>query len=271
MKSKKIVSTLLAFSTIFSLNCTGVFAAQNNNDLLELSKKSWQIDSELAIQMADGTWQEVPQIYEVFPDLDYDYAHLEYEKIRDSKLKDLILKDRVEEVFYGNKSWSVDGMCEIENENGEWVALPKFSEVFPGWDFDVINDKYNEMIGASEVDVTKLNESAISPASISQYWFSGTTYLRNPTSGVNTDPFVSRVSNSSPYIKGYAATLPTGSKVNFGISKNGVNLDHVSQLNVGQKWRIANDPGQLYSVRASTYDNPGEAYVCVYTCTDAND
>lgn len=72
--------------------------------------------------------------------------------------QDDILQAR-EEIIY-SQSWTVDGACVIQNEDGTIEELPEFSELFPEW------------------DVPQKDTSSVAMARTANYV--GYVYLQNP-------------------------------------------------------------------------------------------
>lgn len=202
-------------------------------------------------------------------DTTVDLATLNYETAS-AEMQDRILEARVNEVFYGDQAWCIDGQMGVKNADGEFEAFPEFSDVFPGWDFDEISAKYDEMTTSAGIFAGTVDQD-ISVTSISKYYWSSAINLPNPVDEEETAPFTTFNSNSDAYIAGYAATLPTGSTINFGVKKGTVTVGYYPYCSKLDTWYVVNDAGQNYSVRASTYSNPCQAFVYVYACSSLND
>lgn len=195
-------------------------------------------------------------------------AYMNYDAAPES-MKEAILDARVDAVFAGNQSWTIDGQVGYVDEDGNYVAFPEFSDVFPGWDYDAINARYQELTPDASYIASEY-DNQIAPMSISRTYFNNNVSFKKPSDSQSSTPFTTFNSNSDKYLKCYAQTMP-GTSVNFGVTKNGTEVGYANFLAVGQPICVTNDSGQTYAFRGSTYSTTGNGRVVVYACSNAND
>lgn len=162
------------------------------------------------------------------------------------ELQSVILQARKEIIF--SKSWSADGfVVEIERADGTTETLPRFSDVFPGWELPV-----EQKLGQDSVQ-TPMEEPNSTQQIISAFH---SVYLRNPTSQ-NTNPFTHFYHEGS-YIKTFVHELDTES-CNIGYSdyQSGMSCGHATEVHVGEAVKISTFYDGDYAVRASTFSSEG--------------
>lgn len=205
------------------------------------------------------------------------YSNLEKANPKERKL---IIEAR-KKIVYGDQPWTVDGQVAIKNKDGKIEKIPEFKELFPNWDLEDLKDEekipydtawtIDGQVALRELDgtITKLPELStlmlkrkypdivISSTTAS---FDGKVYLSK-----SSNAFYNFNASRNP-VYSYATTLPKGSKVNIGYTNQDTNTDvgwipNLTEYQTAVLYPIYN---VRYSVRASTYDNPGWAYMCVH-------
>lgn len=207
---KKALRNILIFAMMACLFCTYSFAA-NESDGAEIGNK-----------------QEL--------------AYMSLEEATPA-MRSLILQARNEIIF--SKGWSTEGFAvEVVNADGTSEVLPKFSELFPGWDIPVVQAT-NVDIGQ---EITSTNEI------ISQFF---TVYLRNPTNQ-DTSPFTHFYHDGS-YIQTMVYSLdPETCNIGYSNYQTGASYGYAAGVNEGQIVRIETAFSGVVGVRASTSNSEGE-------------
>lgn len=104
-------------------------------------------------------------------------AYMNYDAAPES-MKEAILDARVDAVFAGNQSWTIDGQVGYVDEDGNYVAFPEFSDAFPGWDYDAINARYQELTPDTSY-IASESDNQIAPMSISRTYFNNNVSFKN--------------------------------------------------------------------------------------------
>ena len=162
-------------------------------------------------------------------------------------MKVKILEARKEIIF--SHSWAVDEQCRLLRPDGSTEALPKFSELFPGWDVPKTNDELS-----SSPYLKESMSSTKAPAI-----FDGSVYLSNPSPVYNTTPF-KYFTGVNRIVVARATKLPASTKTyNIGAERYGTTIIHALSIPVGYGISFPTSGGITYNVRASTYSTPGIA------------
>lgn len=177
------------------------------------------------------------------------YAYMSIEDA-EPELQEKILAARNAIIF--SKSWSADGVeITIERADGTMETVPKFSELFPGWDYPNIE--------SNKQDLTH----HISPMSVSTVSYR--YYLKNP-SNITTSPFTAFYHNGS-YVRTTVATLYASEHCNIGYTNYGTgeSIGWLSYLYPGDSITLytLGTKGFNCAVRASTYSSPGYSILTV--------
>jgi hypothetical protein len=110
---KKLLTILLVVAFVLTLSLGFAFADNDKNDVSVIVDYSSMSAEELAyVELADAPaeWQQ---------------------KILDARYT----------IIYSN-SWTADGQGEYVHPDGTVEKLPKFSDLFPGWDMPKMDEKY---------------------------------------------------------------------------------------------------------------------------------
>ncbi len=183
------------------------------------------------------------------------YAYLDLDTAPIS-LRDDILKAR--DVIIHSEGWTVDGTGFVVQPDGTTTALPKFSDLFPGWDLPV----WDTPSPSTENSSSQLGDSF------------GGTLVRTSRDNVSIPKFNSSVStksmgtfkaNSSEIFQVTVRSLSTCSTCNIGAStSSGVSQGWAPRVAPGGKFYFYPDLGTYYSVRVSTYDSPGRGNFYIF-------
>ena len=166
-------------------------------------------------------------------------------------MKAKILEARKEIIF--SHSWAVDEQCRLIHPDGSTEALPKFSELFPGWDVPKTNDELSSS--------PYLKESMSSTKAPAIY--DKTIFLWNPPTTVNTAPFTS-FRGVDRVVAAKATALGLGTYTyNIGVVKNGQSMANALSIQAGSGLSFAAPSSAYFQVRASTYSAPGSAKMYV--------
>lgn len=176
------------------------------------------------------------------------------------EMKEKILEARNEIIF--GQSWAADGVeLYVERRDGTVEKVPEFSELFPGWEVPVI-DSSSDVEEDSEIIAGE--EPEIMPLSVESASFR--VYLRNPTSGKITSPFLHFPHNGS-YVRTKVDVLYASEHCNIGYSdyNTGKQLGYVTELyptDLITMYTLGADEFEC-AVRASTYSSPGYSILTV--------
>lgn len=175
------------------------------------------------------------------------------------EMQEKILEARKEIIY--NTEWVADGhIGYIQNmETGEIIReVPKFSEVFPGWDIPII-------------DEVAPAENPVVPLSLDSWirLFSDRWYLDSASTTENADPFA--ILKIDPYddgtsVRSGATTLSSSETCNVGISNyyTGESYGVGMYLTEGEAFvTYVGSDSPMVAVRASTSSTPGWATMVV--------
>lgn len=245
MKFKRV--TALSLAVVLIIASTGICAFASSSYppswcgyYNDESSRGRIVDMETGQVWQLPTWEEA-------------YAYLDYDSASD-ELKDKILKARCSIVYSENARWSVDGEASIVNEDGTVTPLPEFASLYPSdWKLADINAKYQELTQAAAVP-TALNSGAA---------FSGMVTVPANASTQAT-PFYYFTSSGAD-VAIYAATLPIGYTINFGVKNLNTNMDvaWVGNVRLSQQVIVPTTSGVNYSVRCSSYNGMYSAFLYV--------
>ena len=237
LKSKKVVSLLLAMAMVLSIGCLSASA--------EFEYPSWTSvnpDGAKAVSRVntDGTVTELPTFEEA-------YAYLDYESAPDD-VKEFILEAR-RSIVYGENSWTVDGHVSIVHPDGTVEQLPEFKDLYPGWSLEQLSLK-----GDSNTT------SAYTPQAAN---FAGNVDIPPVVSGQTGNEFYT-FNSAHTYTDTWASSLP-GDRINIGYRDVDANreLGYASNLQLGQHAQLQYVTGVRIAVRCSTYSTPGEGFLNV--------
>lgn len=247
MKLKKFAA--LGLTSAMLLSATGVssFAFEQPSWFGSYNDESTRAWVE---NMIDGTSQALPTWEEAYAYLDYDAAS--------DEIRDMILEARCNIVYSPKARWTVDGQIALKNADGTTTALPEFSDVYPDdWNLDDITAKYIE-------NASYLEEPADAVSAARSAGFADMVTVPKHTEGLQA-PIFYTFTGSGSTVRAYAATMPSGYTINFGVKNLDTNKDigWIGNLDKYQsiKWETVN--GVRYGVRCSTYNNMYSAYVVV--------
>ncbi len=144
------------------------------------------------------------------------------------------------EVF-GDRPWSLNGDAWLVAEDGGRTPVPKFSEVFPAWDYDALFPAAPD-------------ESGADGGALAQVRFCRPVDLLAPDRAEPGEPFYRFNANGSAvYVK--ALTLPAGMtsfSVTLADEADGRPLLWLPSLTLGQEAALPTRYGARYSVRAAS-------------------
>lgn len=174
------------------------------------------------------------------------YAYMDLDTASDA-LKDDILAAR-DSIIY-SEGWTVDGNGYIELPDGTVEVLPKFSDLFPGWDLPVCTSS-----SECEEDISPI-EPAYTPNFQDVYIDNYTIVKYNPSVAT---PRMARVRANTTETLVVSATRLTCSTCNIGISQNGTTIGWKPNITAGKFFHIYPKEGLYYDIRVSTYNNSGK-------------
>ena len=244
MKLKKFTALGLISAMILSSTGLSSFAFEQSSWFGYYDDKSvrgW------IMNVVDGTMQELPTWEEAYAYLDYDAAS--------NEVKDMILEARSNIVYSSEARWTIDGQVALTDADGTVTKIPEFSEVYPAdWNLDDITAKYMEKIS--------LTTNVISAARSAGFADMVTVPKQNAASQA---PIFYSFTGSGSKVAAYAATMPTGYTINFGIKNLDTNKDvgWIGNLEKYQAIVSTTTNGVRYGVRCSTYNEMYSAYIIV--------
>lgn len=239
MKLKRMASCGLAILSLFCM-ATNALAVSSNQEVAN----NEQVRERAAVEaQAKAQWAAEVASAKAVAYMDLDSASAE--------MQAQILEAR--ETVINSKSWIADGYeGYIINPDGTKTPLPKFSELFPGWDLPV-----EKSDGA-----TVCSNSAVlsSPDWRGEMSHTGVR-LRHPSSS-NTAPFYTYRFIIDNYLQTKVTSLSAGTtSCNLGYSVNGVSIARAVEQAVNGGISVWTTPGEDYmtdiQVRASTYVREG--------------
>jgi hypothetical protein len=179
------------------------------------------------------------------------YAYMQT-KGASEELTEKILLARYDIIYGSDQGWSVDGSVYVEHEDGTIEYLPKFSDLYPGWNLSEIS----KVVKHENAAVTTFLQSR---AAASVIW-EGSVKLKVTTSGAIFHTFTS----AGGQVEISADTLP-GNKYNVAV----VNQDTSAEIAYKPNMIISNtlkfNTTYLvrYACRASSPDTAGDAYLII--------
>lgn len=239
---KKIIAIVLACIMASSLICVGVSATAANKSQNKITEQM--------------TTEEI--------------AHLDIDTA-DEETKEAILAARNEIIF--SREWVADGysMEVVDSEGNIKRTIPKFSELFPGWDLPK-SERSNKQTAPTIIIGKKLkeiNQESSTPNQVKGLndWLplgGGNVYLHEATTELadNFAEIYTDVYEVGTSVATYVTQLTSSENCNIGYSDltTGESLGFAERLSIGDSAIIRNVGDMYLGVRASTYSNPGWAY-----------
>lgn len=179
-----------------------------------------------------------------------------------AEVKDDILAAR-REIIYSADGWYADNagiyLVWFDNAKKEWGELPRFSELFPGWELPTVDS----------ADIVA--DEGIEPAAelmTAESLFNGSVSLKKPSATALTAPFKTwELTNAFYTFEETITALRTSTSANLGITDLSVTpnvdvaYDTYLYVDGGLRGIV---PGRNYpklGFRASTFSNPGYATI----------
>ena len=240
---KRIIAIVLACIMASSLICIGVSATAAN-----------KAENKITEQM---TTEEI--------------AHLDLASA-DKETKEAILAARNEIIF--SHEWVADGysMEVVDSEGNVKRTIPKFSELFPGWDLPKATKNSTPTTlpmktEKSTYDLLSKRDTTKNQSSDLNEWLpfaGGDVYLHEATNenADNFHEFYTDLSTIGRSVGTYVTQLTSSETCNIGYSDllTDESIGFAENLSLGDM-AVINNVGDMYlGVRASTYSNPGWAY-----------
>lgn len=174
------------------------------------------------------------------------------------QLREQILAARCEIVYAPDAGWSVDGNASVVHADGTVEVLPKFSDLFPGWNLTEIS-AYRAVSYRAGADLTRALVPKLEDDEIGYYYYHSVS-LAVTTSGnyfcsFNAESTMGRVR---------AETLP-GSKWSAAVRNENTYQEEAYKGNMALEDTLdfTTVNNVRYSVRASSPDKAGDAMILV--------
>ncbi|OMC73042.1 hypothetical protein BK121_09030 [Paenibacillus odorifer] len=167
--------------------------------------------------------------------------------------KDDILNARNSIIY--STSWTVDGQVGYELPDGMLVALPEFSDLFPGWDVPKLKEdvRKEQLTKPQTYDFHTLAANYV-----------GFVYLFEPSNSGASLPFYTFYSSANR-VTMIGDSLP-GTSYNAGFTNlnTGSDVGYANNLPQGGKLYLTKlNSNTAYGARASTYSTTGYAQMSV--------
>lgn len=151
-----------------------------------------------------------------------------------------------------SEGWTVDGKGYISHADGTIEVLPKFSDLFPGWDLPVWNDE--KSLPAAPTVVSPLGDTF---GTLVRDTRNG-VYIRKYNPNVTTPSMGTYRANSSETFIIRVRSLTTCSTCNIGVTNsNGVSVGWKPRVAPGEYFYFFPKFWEKYSIRVSSYDSAG--------------
>ena len=174
-------------------------------------------------------------------------------------LKDAILNARCGIVYAPDAAWSVDGTATVTHAGGTVEVLPKFSDLYPGWNLTEISN-YHEASYAAGTTTSYGAIPDLKPDEIDYYFYKTDAHLRVTTTGDYIGYFNARGSRA----RVRAVTIP-GERWSAAV-RNEDTLDdaaYLGNMTVLDHLTFPTSPLVRYGVRVSSPDKSGDAAIVV--------
>lgn len=185
-------------------------------------------------------------------------AHMDA-KTASPALKSAILNARCEIVYAPDAGWSLDGDVSVTHADGTVEVLPKFSDLFPGWDLTEISN-YHEASFAVKAAMPYSAVPDLKSDEVGYYLYVTDASLRVTTTG----DYIGYFNASGSKARVRAETIP-GERWNAAVRNEDTLRDaaYKGNMRVDDQLTFTTSPLVRYGVRVSSPDKSGDAAIVV--------